>query len=83
MVSIKIESTEERSVFDEGYSGINPVKLGRAGRGLGLFVVQKLLALTDATIRLRRDVDPGMRRIYQGLPYEKNVFELDLPTAGG
>ncbi|MBI5214342.1 MAG: sensor histidine kinase [Ignavibacteriae bacterium] len=80
MTSLRIEPEEEQSIFSEGYSGINPQKIGKAGRGLGLPSVKKLLALCDGQITLRREQSTAARINHLGLPYDINIFDIILPA---
>jgi len=79
MLSMKVEHFEEDKIFEEGYSGVNPSNLGKAGKGLGLYLVSKLLEITGGSISFQRDCDPKSRIEYRGWDFEKNIFTIALP----
>jgi hypothetical protein len=83
MISLRVEPNEILSIFNEGYSGINTKLLGKAGDGLGLNLVKRLLELSDGKICFHRDQNTQSRRLYNGLQYENNIFEFDLPLFSG
>jgi signal transduction histidine kinase len=57
MVSMKIDPDEKYLIFNEGYSGRHPVRADLSGKGIGLGIVRKLLALNNATVSIQSDED--------------------------
>ncbi len=80
MISLKVEPDEIDKIFEEGYSGKNPTRLGKSGKGLGLYLVRKLLSLTGGEVSFKPDVDPSQRIKQLGIDFVNNIFIINLPT---
>ena len=79
MVSLRIHTNEIGKIFQEGFSGDEPKKIGRQGEGRGLYLVDRLLALSNSALKIEPDVD-RQRRVNQiGVDFENNVFRLSMP----
>lgn len=78
MLSLKIEAEELPRIFDEGFFGAAPKRLGREGKGIGLWVVRELLRQMDADIEVQANIEPAKRMSKMGFDYEANQFILKL-----
>jgi signal transduction histidine kinase len=78
MISLAIKPDEETRIFENGYSGSEPKRLGRDGNGLGLWVVRSLLEPMGGSIVVDRDITPGDRKEKMGLSYKRNAFTISL-----
>lgn len=78
MISLQITDQDIKYIFDEGYSGELPRKLGTAGEGIGLNVVKLLLKLNDATVKIMRNVDPLRKIEHEGATYENNRMSIRI-----
>ena len=75
MDSLYIEENELEKIFIEGYSGINAHKAKRAGEGIGMSRIKRLVELNDAEFT----VIAGKKIIqYNGQRYSKNQFFVDF-----
>ena len=81
MVSLRIHPNEIDRIFREGFSGEEPKKIGRHGEGRGLYLVDRLLALTNSALKIEPDVDAKRRVNKMGVEFENNVFRLSMPRA--
>lgn len=79
MISVRIEEVEKNRIFEEGFSGNIPKKLGRSGDGLGLFISRRLLILNMADLKVESD-DRNHEEV-MGVPYDRNRFIVDVPKA--
>lgn len=79
MVSLKIEDADIEKIFEEGYSGINAIAAEKAGNGIGMNIIIRVLKLNGASLRIRRNVYPSFAKNIDGIPYENNYFEIDIP----
>jgi signal transduction histidine kinase len=78
MISLRIEEEEMDSLFEEGYSGINAVNTKKAGDGIGMFRIAKILQLNGASLSIKRDINYKNRRVTDGVPYDNNIFEISF-----
>ncbi|MEO7049643.1 MAG: ATP-binding protein [Ferruginibacter sp.] len=76
MISIQITNDDFLNLFDEKYSGIYAKQLNRAGSGIGLNRVKRILELNNARLIINRNVSPNVNVIYDKIPYEKNEFKI-------
>ena len=81
MVSLRIGPNEVQKIFDEGFSGDEPRKIDRQGEGRGLYLVERLLRLSDSALKIERDVSRDKRVTKVGVDFENNVFRLSMPRA--
>ena len=77
MISCKIQEDEKLLIFKEGYSGKEPKKIGRNGKGIGLSIVKKIIELNSGTIDIY--TDDYSEEIIMGCYYQKNNFIICLP----
>jgi K+-sensing histidine kinase KdpD len=77
MISLQIKSTEQRQIFDEGYSGTYSEKTGKSGSGIGLSRARDILELNSARIEV--SFDPRTQHNVLGVPYQTNTFLIGLP----
>ena len=54
-------------------------KIGLQGEGRGLYLVDRLLALTNSAIKVERDVNKERRVSRMGFDFENNIFRLSMP----
>lgn len=72
-MEIKID---ELSLLDiEGYSGSWATKTGKAGDGLGIPIVKKILALNNAELKINPNIQRQTKKL-DGVTYANNGFEL-------
>ena len=76
MNSIQITEQDFIKIFEEGYSGVFAKKLNRAGSGIGLSRVKKILELNKADLIIRRNIKPYLNSQFNGIPYEYNEFVI-------
>ena len=81
MVSLRIQHDEINNIFYEGYSGREPKKIGLQGEGRGLFLVDRLLTLSDSKLNIQANVDQRRRARHMGMDFENNVFTMSMPRA--
>ena len=79
MISLRIHADEIDSIFCEGFSGKEPQKIGLQGEGRGLYIVDRLLALTNSAIKVERDVNKERRVSRMSFDFENNIFRLSMP----
>jgi hypothetical protein len=78
MHSLKVEDEDKLSLFEEGYSGVWAKKLELDGNGIGMHVVEKLIALNNGTIKFETNIDKNKNMSFDGVPYERNRFVIEL-----
>ncbi|MDO8446851.1 MAG: hypothetical protein Q7T53_12285 [Deltaproteobacteria bacterium] len=76
MMSLQISDEDIKNIFLEGYSGTWARKQHLAGDGIGMSIVQSILKLNRAEIRITRNKTPAKNVNIGNLPYENNVFEI-------
>lgn len=76
MISLGIEPGESQRLFDEGYSGINAQNAQLSGQGIGLYVVDRLLALNNAAATVAAASNSSSSFLLDGLPYQRNVVRI-------
>ena len=76
MQSIVIEKDELHKIFEEGYSGKYPTKHNKKGKGIGLYMVRRLLALNEAKIEVVPNYDESTPIYFDEIPYQKNIFRI-------
>ena len=79
MMSFRIRPDELDSLFHEGFSGEEPKKLDRQGDGIGLYLVERLLSLSESKLVIYRDCDRDRRVHRMGVRFENNRFALSMP----
>lgn len=78
MISLKIADDEVDSIFIEGTSGKFPKALGKAGAGVGMGLISSIIKLNDGRFFFERK--SGGERTIIGLPYQCNIFAIELPA---
>lgn len=78
MMSLEITDSDAARLYDDGFSGKHPKRLGLAGAGLGLGIVRDLLKLNDARLEIHRNAVPARRQDVMMGVYENNVFDILL-----
>lgn len=76
MTSIEITDDDYLNLFDEKYSGVYAKQLNRAGSGIGLNRVKRILELNNALLVINRNVSPDLNVIYNKIPYQRNEFKI-------
>lgn len=79
MRSTKVLTEEHNQIYDEGFSGSLPTKLGKAGDGIGMSLVKRVVESNRGTIAFRSL--PGSCETVSGIDYEINEFIVQLPTS--
>ena len=79
MISVRIRESELHRLTEEGFSGMEPKKIGRQGDGRGLYLVTRLLSLTGAGLEIESDCDIERRIDRVGVNFENNIFRLSMP----
>jgi len=79
MISLSILEEEKEKLTIEGYSGVNAHKLKKAGDGIGLSSVNKLLKLHGANLIIKVRAT-SERKFYDNSLYESNHFEMHFKT---
>ena len=79
MVSLRIHAHELHRLTQEGFSGEEAKKIGRHGEGRGLYLIEQLLSLSKAKIRVEHDFDTGRRVHRMGVNFENNRFLVSMP----
>ena len=77
MTSIQIKEEEKKAIFEEGISGDYSIKIGKAGDGIGLSRVKKIIELNSGSIEVFPYEDT--LEDHMGVPYQRNVFVIKLP----
>ncbi|WP_162818240.1 ATP-binding protein [Aquirhabdus parva] len=70
MESLAIEENELELIFSEGYSGQFSKKTGKAGTGLGMNLVSRLINMNGGAIKIIPNY--SSRKEYIGIPYQEN-----------
>jgi signal transduction histidine kinase len=76
MISIRIEENEKHKLLEEGFSGINAKKLNKDGKGLGLGITAKILALNNAELIISGNTIPSKSTYFSGVHYDNNLFKI-------
>lgn len=80
MSSFKIFEDESELIFEEGYSGKASKALGYSGKGIGLYLVRRLLDINSGTIIINKNFDSSKATKMNGFEFEQNQFIICLPT---
>lgn len=76
MISMKIDDDEIDKIFFEGYSGRTPVENQLNGKGVGLYMVKRLLTLNDASIEINIKSNGREAFEHNGVEYQQNTFDI-------
>jgi signal transduction histidine kinase len=78
MCSIKILKIEQDKIFDEGFSGSIPLRIGKSGHGVGMSLVKRIIESNHGTI-IACALD-GTEEQHFGIEYQVNEFTMHLPS---
>jgi len=78
MISIQITDEDANRLSDESYSGVYAKKLNRAGGGIGLNRVKRILELNNAKLIINRNIYPQVSVLHNKVPYERNEFKIQF-----
>lgn len=79
MRSTRVLAEEQARIYDEGFSGSLPTRIGKAGDGIGMSLVKKILESNRGTISFRSH--PNSCEVASGIEYEVNEFIMQLPMS--
>lgn len=77
MVSLEIKESEKEMIFREGYSGEEPTKLSKNGKGIGLNIVNEIIELNNGKVDVI--IDSNSLDTDNGFNYQKNNFIITIP----
>lgn len=80
MMSFKIFDYEIDQLTTEGYFGKYAKMTDKAGDGIGMSLVLKLLELNNASIKIRHNIRPAKSFALNGVEYDNNQFEIVIPN---
>lgn len=76
MVSLRIDTSEVKNIFNEGFSGEIAKKTGKSGSGIGMTRARNILEINGANISVT--TDSSTLHEFFGVPFQKNIFKIDL-----
>jgi K+-sensing histidine kinase KdpD len=76
MMSTKINNDEVEKIFMEGYSGETPKIHDLQGKGVGLYMVKRLLSLNKADIKVQANPYNKAPFVLNGITYQNNIFQI-------
>ena len=77
MNSLHLYPDDIKQMFNEGYSGINAKKTSKAGDGIGMYRVKRLIELNKSEIHV---VAGDEIVTYKGYEYSDNSFIIKIPV---
>lgn len=77
MCSIKILKIEQDKIFDEGFSGSIPARIGKSGHGVGMSLVKRIIESNNGAITV--STLDGTEEQHFGIEYQVNEFTMHLP----
>ena len=80
MISVRIEDAEMDKIFQDGYSGENALYQEKAGNGMGMDIILKVLELNGACLFLVPNSKMERNIIVDGAIYNHNLFVIKLPS---
>lgn len=78
MTSIEIGKNEKHKIFEEGFSGALATKLGKAGEGIGMSRVKRIMDLSSGSVEINPQENTTEK--VMGITYQRNVFVIKLPS---
>jgi signal transduction histidine kinase len=82
MMSTQINKSEVEKIFMDGYSGETPKMHDLQGKGIGLYMVKRLLALNKADITVQANPLNKATFDLNGITYQNNVFQIIFKKNG-
>lgn len=76
MNSLHLYHDDIEQMFNEGYSGVNAKKISKAGDGIGMYRVKRLIELNKSEIHV---VAGDEIVTYRGYEYSENSFIIKIP----
>jgi len=80
MVSLRIEDSEMDKIFQDGYSGEHAIHQEKAGNGMGMDIILKVLELNGACLYLVPNARMEKDIVIEGAVYNNNLFVVKLPS---
>ncbi len=77
MISLHLYRNDIEQMFNEGYSGVNAKKTLKAGDGIGMYRVKRLIELNNSEIYVIAGDDIVT---YKGHEYSENSFIIKIPV---
>lgn len=81
MTSMKIFKAEKEKIFEENFSGENARKSDKAGDGIGMYMVKRLVELNKGSVRIEVNVNNAKATETNGIPYERNRISIILENS--
>ncbi len=78
MHSIKIFEEERTKIFDEGFSGAIPTMIGKAGDGIGMSLIKRIIESGGGNLALH--VHDETEEHHLDIEYQINEFVIMLPS---
>lgn len=78
MLSLRVNSNETDTLFDENYSGVWAQKLDLAGTGLGMNIIKRVISLNRGKVKFQANLEPKRAINKNGIPYELNKLSIEL-----
>jgi|GEM_PF-3234796 len=79
MISLKMTQYDFDNIYEEGYSGELPKSLNKDGKGIGMYMVKRLLELSNIELTIKNNVNPSNAIVEKGISYENNQFIFTMP----
>ncbi len=81
MISLPLTNKDMEHIWEEGYSGELAREFKLNGEGRGMTIVKKALEINGGSINIKRDIVAHNRKLYEGVAYVNNHFEITLPRS--
>lgn len=81
MISLKIHDDEVEAIFEEGISGREARRINRQGQGIGMYRLNRLIKMNNASIELIRCAEKYSCR-YGNTTYENNKIQIKFMGQG-
>ncbi|WP_158558920.1 sensor histidine kinase [Rhodoferax lacus] len=78
MKSVRILETEINRIYEEGFSGSIPTKIGKAGNGIGMGIIRTIIQINGGSVNLKSD--HSTRENDFGIDFEINEIVIELPA---
>ncbi len=77
--SIVINKDDINRIFEDGYSGVVPKQLHKAGNGVGMFVANKFIRANNGKLSVIPNI--GETHDVVGIKYQENKFTIEVPRS--